>query len=106
MEGGGNNIFGQEGLDLLKGMAPEKRMNYIMMEMIVPEVSESIFIEGDRSYLAKTVSEVSQYGLITSDRGEIKVNLAEGYLIRTKAHDEKEGGIMTGGGALGYLEME
>ena len=71
MEGGGNNIFGKEGLDLVKGLTPEKRKNFIMMQLIVPDTAENIFVEGSRSYIKNTVSEISQYGLVISNGDKV-----------------------------------
>lgn len=47
-EGGGNNYFGREALEMLKTMGREQLRSYILMEKIRARRYPNLMIEGDQ----------------------------------------------------------
>eukprot|EP00045_Choanoeca_perplexa_P015534 m.196593 g.196593 ORF g.196593 m.196593 type:complete len:504 (-) comp17015_c0_seq11:3282-4793(-) len=100
-EGGGNNYYGQEAIDMLKSLSVEARQGYILMAMIKPPVvtvtglSETAVVGS----MAAT-TEFGFYGTHLQVFGEPALNATAGYLMRTKAASSHETGVAAGFGLL------
>lgn len=70
------------------------------MERIKTASTENILIDGLKYCHTKTINEISQYGLILSEKGKLEKNETIGFLIRIKPSDVDEGGVMAGVGSI------
>lgn len=102
-EGGGNNIYGLDIPNALKGMTPTERSSWILMERIQPPISKGYMIRpgGDvPPPVVDLVSELGIFGCIIGNSKEIVVNYQAGHMLRTKLSSANEGGVAAGLGAL------
>ncbi|XP_074034658.1 glutathione synthetase [Leptinotarsa decemlineata] len=103
-EGGGNNLYGKDVRDfMLKVKDTKERTSWILMERILPpsETGYMIVPGGPNPPpLSETVSELGIFGVLIGDPQKIIVNKQVGHMLRTKAADSDEGGVIAGFGAL------
>ena len=107
-EGGGNNKYDQDILNLLD--QEENQLNsYIAMEKILPPKSISCLIKPNGQHLlhVECINEIGIYGTMLSntETKEEFVNEVTGYLVRTKTIDTNEGGVATGYSVLDCLNV-
>lgn len=106
-EGGGNNIYNDEILDVVKN--ERELVNYIAMEKIVPPVCSACLIKPNGKHVlhVKCVNEIGIYGTMVTnvDTNEEYINEVTGYLVRTKTTDTNEGGVATGYSVLDCLDV-
>jgi glutathione synthase len=100
LEGGGNNIYGEEVKIQLKRMDSEERKKYILMEKITTKPVQNILMNGLQNIKVNCIYEVSQYGIIAIDNNQLVKSDSCGFLIRIKPEDVNEGGIMAGVGSI------
>lgn len=100
LEGGGNNLYGEEALIKLRSLDAEERKKYILMSKIITPAKENLLIYGQSSIKSQCVYEVSQYGTIVVEEGSLLSSDTCGFLIRTKPDCCNEGGIMAGVGSI------
>lgn len=103
-EGGGNNIYGDQIIEILdKGkMEPSILGSYILMEMIRPTVYNNYLVLPDmeKAIPIECISELGSWGVyVFSDNGMLH-NLPSGYLLRTKPINELDGGVASGRAVL------
>ena len=107
-EGGGNNIYRSYIPGFLQSLPAQSHCNsYILMDLIRPPPHvNSIFRDG-RLYTTTVVSEFGVYGVMLWDNndGKILVNKEAGWLMRTKPHENDEGGVTTQGGCLDSVSL-
>lgn len=110
-EGGGHNIFGSDIKTVLSELAefPAERSQYILMEYInSPREKNKLLLrdnlENDSKFQPEhIVSELGIFGSITYDGQDITSNRAAGYLVRSKRHGVKEGGVASGYAGISSL---
>ena len=103
-EGGGNNYFGSDILNLIPTIKKEEQKAYIMMEKIKPVPHSSIQIVNGKAETLNCVSEIGRFGVCFAENGKIKNNLDAGYLVRTKARNVNEGGVSAGFACLNTIK--
>jgi glutathione synthetase len=103
-EGGGNNYFGSDILNLIPTIKKEEQKAYIMMEKIKAVPHSSIQIVNGNAETLNCVSEVGRFGVCFAENGKIKNNLDAGYLVRTKAINVNEGGVSAGFACLNTIK--
>ncbi|ESN95321.1 hypothetical protein HELRODRAFT_157658 [Helobdella robusta] len=92
-EGGGNNTYGQDIVDLLTSIKDsDERLSFILMERISP----MDVLKQQKVKLTEMVSELGVYGVLVGSKSKIIMNEQCGYLLRTKNADTNEGGVATG----------
>jgi glutathione synthase len=99
-EGGGNNLWGEEGYQTLKRSRPNERSMFILMEKINTKPIENILFDCTKSLQTLCDYEISHYGIIQGKDRELTQNETVGHMVRLKPVTEREGGIMAGVGAL------
>lgn len=102
-EGGGNNFYDNEMVSRLKSMSEQERKAYILMERIQSPAERSILVVDRVAEETDTVSEVGRYAACFHDGEKIRFNRDIGYLVRTKAADQNEGGVCAGYACLNSL---
>ncbi len=102
-EGGGNNFYDQDIVKMLESLNPEERKAYILMERIKTPVENSVLIVDQVTEETHTVSEIGKYAACFRDMKSIRFNRDTGYLVRTKAADQNEGGVCAGYACLNSL---
>jgi glutathione synthase len=95
-EGGGNNLYGKEMVDLLTKMSQKERSAYVLMELIRPPSLRNVLVRGGVLSEAQVVSELGIYGIWVGNGDHIVVNQSGGHLLRTKAIGTNEGGVAAG----------
>lgn len=102
-EGGGNNIYGVDIPEKLKAMNEEERSAYIIMDRIIPPLSQSYMIRPGAAIpppIVDMVSELGIFGAIIGTKDNILYNRQVGHMLRTKVSSANEGGVAAGMGAL------
>lgn len=106
-EGGGNNYYGAEIKDVLEPIKTSKqRESYILMDLIVPRLTENFLLNSASSLSQKhfqtdkLISELGVFGGILADSNSIYSNFEAGCLLRSKPSTSNEGGIVQGNGVL------
>lgn len=110
-EGGGHNIFGSDIKTVLGELAefPAERSQYILMEYInSPREKNRLLLrdnlEDDSKFQPEQiVSELGIFGSIIYDGQNVTSNRAAGYLVRSKRHGVKEGGVASGYAGISSL---
>lgn len=105
-EGGGNNLYDQEMVKAIQSMSMDEQKAYVLMERIMTPQEQSVLVVDHVSEEASTVSEIGRYGVCFFDGQSIKINKDSGYLVRTKAADQNEGGVCAGYACLNSLCVE
>lgn len=99
LEGGGNNIYGEDIVTTLKDTADIKeRSKFILMDKIQPPVTKNYIVRAElpKPVLADVISEIGFYGILISRGNEVLVNREVGHLMRTKSIDHEDGGVCSG----------
>lgn len=110
-EGGGHNIFGSDIRTVLSELAefPAERSQYILMEYInSPREKNKLLLRDNLENDTKLqpeqiVSELGIFGSIIYNGQNITSNRAAGYLVRSKRHGVKEGGVASGYAGISSL---
>jgi len=106
-EGGGNNIYGTDIVHSLDTFSARKLSSFILMERIlVPEV-DTYLLRDEKISKVEGVAELGIYGTFISDaQGQVVLNKAAGFLLRTKVAKVEDGGVAAGVAVLDcpYLE--
>lgn len=114
-EGGGNNIFDADIKTFLnKIVNSDERSQYILMEFINSPKEKNWILNyqdecGKNDWQVgppkELVSEFGIYGSVLGEGNVIKTNRYGGYLVRTKMHGVKEGGVASGHSGLSSLVL-
>ncbi|XP_017877007.1 glutathione synthetase-like [Ceratina calcarata] len=107
-EGGGNNVYGEDVKVQLESMRKtEERCGWILMDRLYPPAQSNYVVrarnepfEDNHLNFSNVVSELGVYGVVIGDCDIIEYNEEVGHILRTKSHDEDEGGIAAGIGAI------
>ena len=102
-EGGGNNLYDQEMVNHIQTKSRQERQAFVLMERIVTPDETSILVVDQVAEETKTVSEIGRYAACFFDGDKVGFNKDIGYLVRTKAADQNEGGVCAGYACLNSL---
>ncbi|MBF0286907.1 MAG: glutathione synthase [SAR324 cluster bacterium] len=102
-EGGGNNFFDQEMVKLLHSLTKEEYPAYILMERIDAKEHQAVLVVEGKIQETSCISEIGCYGVCLAKEKDILLNQDVGYLVRTKAADQNEGGVCAGYACLNSL---
>lgn len=105
-EGGGNNLYEEELVEKLTHASAEERKAYILMERIRPIPHLATVVSAGEAKEGTCVSEIGRFGVYLADENEVLLNLDAGYLVRTKGHQVREGGVTAGFAYLNSLMSE
>lgn len=100
-EGGGNNIYGEDIRHTLINDA-KSRTQYILMDLIQPKIDRNLIVREEYTNVQTldVIPELGIVGIFLSRGDEVLVNKEGGYLIRTKAATQGDGGVYAGRAAF------
>lgn len=99
LEGGGNNIFGDDIVKTLTSTVDVKeRSKFILMEKIKPPIVKNYIVRAElpKPVLADVLSEIGCFGILLNRGDEVLVNREVGHLMRTKSTAHQDGGVSSG----------
>ena len=102
-EGGGNNVYGVEIRDFLTSLPTSEDRAWIAMKRIEAETVESLLVVQDQAQSHRSISELGIFGLLRAQSGDLRINMPVGHLVRTKASNVNEGGVVAGYACLNSL---
>ncbi|XP_028013684.1 glutathione synthetase isoform X4 [Eptesicus fuscus] len=97
-EGGGNNLYGEEMVQALERLKDsEERASYILMEKIEPEPFGNCLLRpGCPVRVVQCISELGIFGVYVRQGKTLVMNKHVGHLLRTKATEHADGGVVAG----------
>ncbi|XP_036273383.1 glutathione synthetase isoform X4 [Pipistrellus kuhlii] len=97
-EGGGNNLYGEEMVQALRQLKDsEERASYILMEKIEPEPFGNCLLRpGCPVRVVPCISELGIFGVYVRQGKTLVMNKHVGHLLRTKANEHADGGVVAG----------
>lgn len=105
-EGGGNNYFGQEMVQHLRDLSPEKAQAFILMEAIQQEPFRGIRLVNEEVHDSPCVTELGHFSYALYENDELVFEDVEGYLLRTKDVANREGLVLGGYSFLDAVALE
>ena len=102
-EGGGNNVYGAEIRDFLTSLPTNEDRAWIAMKRIEAETTESLLVVQEQAQYHQCISELGVFGLLRAQSGDLRINMPVGHLVRTKASNVNEGGVVAGYAGLNSL---
>ena len=102
-EGGGNNIYGAEIRDFLTSLSKSEDRAWVAMKRIEAEPAESLLVVQEQAQSHQSISELGIFGLLRAQSGDLRINMPVGHLVRTKASNVNEGGVVAGYACLNSL---
>jgi len=102
-EGGGNNVYGAEIRDFLTSLPTSEDRAWIAMKRIEAETAESLLVVQEQAQSHQSISELGIFGLLRAQSGDLRINMPVGHLVRTKASNVNEGGVVAGYACLNSL---
>ena len=112
-EGGGNNLYGDEMVAVLRTHDPTARRGakgdlsaFILMQRIFPPRRRALCLRKGELVELETVSELGIYGGYVRVGDVITRNARGGHLLRTKAATSDEGGVAAGFAVLDAVALE
>jgi len=102
-EGGGNNVYGAEIRDFLTSLPTSEDRAWIAMKRIEAETVESLLVVQEQAQSHQSISELGIFGLLRAQSGDLRINMPLGHLVRTKASNVNEGGVVAGYACLNSL---
>ncbi len=102
-EGGGNNVYGAEIRDFLTSLPTSEDRAWIAMKRIEAETTESLLVVQEQAQYHQCISELGIFGLLRAQSGDLRINMPVGHLVRTKASNVNEGGVVAGYACLNSL---
>ena len=102
-EGGGNNVYGAEIRDFLTSLPTNEDRAWIAMKRIEAETTESLLVVQEQAQYHQCISELGIFGLLRAQSGDLRINMPVGHLVRTKASNVNEGGVVAGYACLNSL---
>ncbi|VDP05070.1 unnamed protein product [Soboliphyme baturini] len=102
LEGGGNNLFDEDIVNVLKTASPESLQRFIIMDRVFPLEHRNIIVRSETGEIVprRVVSELGIFGCMIGDDKNILWQLNKGHLLRTKLFETNEGGVIVGASAL------
>ncbi|CAF0731917.1 unnamed protein product [Brachionus calyciflorus] len=128
-EGGGNNFYNQDIVEILKKIQEQNADNestkedkynkdlYIVMEYLRPQVTynyiissklqQKLYETGQKDLFEKKeiTNELGVYGVLVKNGNETILNETCGYCLRSKPAEDNEAGVMCGSGALDSIYL-
>uniref|UniRef100_A0A7N8X551 Glutathione synthetase n=1 Tax=Mastacembelus armatus TaxID=205130 RepID=A0A7N8X551_9TELE len=97
-EGGGNNYFGEDIVQVLQAVKGDKRRAaYILMDRIQPRTEQNILLRKDLPLkLTSVCCEIGVLGAYVRHGGEMVLNEVTGHILRTKSIKNNDAGIIGG----------
>jgi len=95
-EGGGNNLWGEEIVEMLKKATEEERAAYILMQRIRPLLHGNVLMRAGELVQSVCASELGIYSTFIGDGKQELVNRFNGHNLRTKPEHVNEGGVAAG----------
>ncbi|KAK6308046.1 hypothetical protein J4Q44_G00213170 [Coregonus suidteri] len=97
-EGGGNNIYGAEIIQVLEGVKQStERMAYILMDKVQPRPVHNYLLRlGTPLKLSTCLSELGIFGAYVRHGQDMVLNECAGHLLRTKSDEHSDGGVAAG----------
>lgn len=105
-EGGGNLIFGEKMVQLLRDERKSKSQQYILMRRICPKGTPTIFVKDGNATESVGVSELGIFGTFIGHSQTVFLNETAGYLLRTKNEGAEDGGVASGVAVLDSLAFK
>ena len=105
-EGGGNNFYGLEMVEKLRSLDGDAVQAFILMERIYPLSHQTFILTEGQLQETEAVSEIGRFGVCLAKEEEIIQNHDVGYLVRTKAAHQNEGGVSAGYACLDTLRLK
>ena len=102
-EGGGNNVYGAEIRNFLTSLPTSEDRAWVAMRRIEAETTESLLVVKEQAQPYQSISELGIFGLLRAQSGELRLNMPVGHLVRTKASNVNEGGVVAGFACLNSL---
>ena len=102
-EGGGNNVYGAEIRDFLTSLSKSEDRAWVAMKRIEAEPAESLLVVQEQAQSHQSISELGIFGLLRAQSGDLRINMPVGHLVRTKASNVNEGGVVAGYACLNSL---
>ena len=102
-EGGGTLVHSSVMVDMLKrGLTPDEKAEFILMEKIKSVEMENIIIRNGAVFAkGLTVPELGIFGVFLGNGTDAPaINAAVGHLLRTKMAESQDGGVVSGVSAL------
>jgi hypothetical protein len=96
-EGGGNNVYRASIPPFLRALPPGERAAWVAMRLIRPPARAGLLLRaGEAPRRCGVVSELGVFGWALFGEGTEVREEECGWLVRTKAEDEDEGGVAAG----------
>ena len=112
-EGGGNNLYGEEMVRVLRTYDPSAERGgvgdlsaFILMQRIFPPVNRTLCLRRGEMVELETLSELGVYGGYVRVGDTVTRNAHGGHLLRTKAATSDEGGVAAGFAVLDSVSLE
>ena len=112
-EGGGNNLYGEEMVRVLRTYDPSAERGgvgdlsaFILMRRIFPPVNRTLCLRRGEMVELETLSELGVYGGYVRVGDTVTRNAHGGHLLRTKAATSDEGGVAAGFAVLDSVRLE
>jgi glutathione synthase len=112
-EGGGNNLYGEEMVRVLRTYDPSAERGgvgdlsaFILMQRIFPPVNRTLCLRRGEMVELETLSELGVYGGYVRVGDTVTRNAHGGHLLRTKAATSDEGGVAAGFAVLDSVRLE
>jgi len=99
-EGGGNNHYDTEMVDMLKSYDDEQLQAFILMDIIKAPPAPAVFMRQNQAVETEATTELGVYGVCIASNETILVSKAVGHLLRSKMASSKETGVAAGFGVL------
>jgi len=99
-EGGGNNYYDSEMVEILSTASDEELQAYILMDIIKAPISPALFMRNGETHRTEATTELGIYGLVISTGDAIHESKTVGHLLRSKMASSKETGVAAGFGVL------
>lgn len=102
-EGGGNLIFGDRMVEMLRDEKQSTANQYILMRRICPRGTRTLFVKDGVVDESLGVSELGIFGTFVGSANQVYLNECSGYLLRTKKEGVEDGGVASGVAVLDSL---
>jgi len=105
-EGGANNYFDHEIVDMIKNLSPEEISTYLLMEKIDSSPHIGYFVRNKQMNIMPCTSELGVFAYVLSDSEKILESKVGGTLVRSKPSCLSEGGLARGYGVIDSFVYE
>lgn len=99
-EGGGNNLYDKEMVDMLTSASDDELQAYILMDIIKAPPAPAVFMREGGAVETVATTELGIYGVVIAKDDALLVSKPVGHLLRSKMAASKETGVAAGFGVL------